>query len=203
MSDAADKDKDAAPRKGKKGLIVALAAVLVLGGGGGGAAWWFLQGGEPDEEAAAARDAEKRRAAHVFVTLEPFVVNLADRETERYAQVGVVLEVENKDVEARLAAKMPAVRNEVLLLISSKQAADLTSREGKERLAAEIALAAARPLGWTPTAVADDGDEEAPPKAKPKARKDGEKVAAKPRKEPPKPLPNPVAQVHFASFLVQ
>ncbi|HYF58835.1 MAG TPA: flagellar basal body-associated FliL family protein [Burkholderiaceae bacterium] len=202
MSDAADKDKDAAPKKGKKGLIVALAAVLLLGGGGGGAAWYFLKG-EPDEEAAAARAAEKRKAAHVFVTLEPFVVNLADRETERYAQVGVVLEVEDKDVEAKLAAKMPAVRNEILLLISSKQAGALTSREGKEALAGEIALAAARPLGWTPAVAADDGDDEEEPPKKSKSRKDGKEAAAKPKKAPPKPLPNPVAQVHFASFLVQ
>jgi flagellar FliL protein len=212
MSDAADKS-EATPRKSKKGLIIGLVAALVLAGGGGGAAWWFLGRGEPDEAsaaAAAAKAEEKRKALHVFVTLENFVVNLADRDSERYAQIGVVLEVESKETEAKLTAKMPAVRNELLLLISSKLANQLTTREGKEALAAEIALAAARPLGWTPP-VADEhqhGKEEAsPPKVK---VKDGEKAKGTKSKEKEKekekkaePLPNPVAQVHFASFIVQ
>ena len=214
MSDAADKS-EATPKKSKKGLIIGLVAALVLAGGGGGAAWWFLGRGEPDEAsaaAAAAKAEEKRKAMHVFVTLENFVVNLADRDSERYAQIGVVLEVESKEAEAKLTAKMPAVRNELLLLISSKLANQLTTREGKEALAAEIALAAARPLGWTPPAADEHEKEEAPsPKVK---VKDGEKAKGAKSKEKEKdkekekakkaePLPNPVAQVHFASFIVQ
>lgn len=200
MSDAAEaKDKDA-PKKSKKGLIIAIAAVVLLAGVGG-AAVFLMKGGDHDEEAAAAKAAEKRQAARVFVTLEPFVVNLADREAERYAQVGVVLEVEGKEAEARLAAKMPAVRNEILLLISSKHAGDLTSREGKEALAGEIVVAAARPLGWTPPE--DEPEDEPPAKVKTKdGAKAKDKAKAKPKKhvEPP---PNPVAAVHFASFIVQ
>jgi flagellar FliL protein len=212
MSDAAD-NSEATPKKSKKGLIIGLVAALVLAGGGGGAAWWFLGRGEPDEAsaaAAAAKAEEKRKAMHVFVTLENFVVNLADRDSERYAQIGVVLEVESKEAEAKLTAKMPAVRNELLLLISSKLANQLTTREGKEALAAEIALAAARPLGWTPPAADEHEKEEAPsPKVK---VKDGEKAKGAKSKEKDKekekakkaePLPNPVAQVHFASFIVQ
>ena len=208
MSDAADKS-EATPKKSKKGLIIGLVAALVLAGGGGGAAWWFLGRGEPDEASAAAaaeKAEEKRKALHVFVTLENFVVNLADRESERYAQIGVVLEVESKEAEAKLTAKMPAVRNELLLLISSKLANQLTTREGKEALAAEIAVAAARPLGWTPPAADEHEEEEAPP---PKVKvKDGEKAKGGKSKEKAKvkkaePPPNPVAQVHFASFIVQ
>jgi flagellar FliL protein len=208
MSDAADKS-EATPKKSKKGLIIGLVAALVLAGGGGGAAWWFLGRGEPDEASAAAaaeKAEEKRKALHVFVTLENFVVNLADRESERYAQIGVVLEVESKEAEAKLTAKMPAVRNELLLLISSKLANQLTTREGKEALAAEIAVAAARPLGWTPPAEDEHEEEEAPP---PKVKvKDGEKAKGGKSKEKAKvkkaePPPNPVAQVHFASFIVQ
>jgi flagellar FliL protein len=212
MSDAAEKSAEATPKKGKKTLIIALAAVLLLGGGGGGAAWWFLGRGEPDEEALAAAAEAKRKAARVFVTLEPFVVNLADRESERYAQIGVVLEVEGKDANQKITEKMPAVRNEILLLISSKQAQELITRDGKVQLASEIALAAARPLGWTPPEdMPEEEEEEPPPKSKVKV-KDGEKAKAKDSKgkqakakkaEPPEPVPNPVAHVHFASFIVQ
>jgi flagellar protein FliL len=204
MSDAAEKPAEAAPKKGKKTLIMVIAAVVLLGGGGGGAAWWFLGRGEPDEEALAAAAEEKRKAARMFVTLDPFVVNLADRESERYAQIGVVLEVEGKDANQKITDKMPAVRNEILLLISSKQAQELITREGKVQLANEIALAAARPLGWTPP-TEEEEEEEPPPKSKVKV-KDGDKAKgkqAKAKKEKPPPAPNPVAQVHFASFIVQ
>jgi flagellar FliL protein len=201
MSDAAgSKDKDA-PKKSRKGLVIAVAAVVLLAGGGG-AAFFLMKGGEHDEEAAAAQAEEKRKASRVFVTLEPFVVNLADRESERYAQVGVVLEVEGKDAEKRLAAKMPAVRNEILLLISSKLAGDLTSREGKETLASEIVLAAARPLGWTPP----EDEPEEPPAPKVRTRDAGKDKGRDAKARPKKvvePEPNPVAAVHFASFIVQ
>jgi flagellar FliL protein len=213
MSDAAAKSEDAPAKKGKKGLIIAIAAVLLLGGGGGGAAWWFLGRGEPDEEAAAAKALAKREAARAFVTLDPFVVNLADRDNERYAQVGVVLEVEGKDANKRITERMPAVRNEILLLISSKQAQQLTTREGKEQLAAEIALAAARPIGWTPPDpnAEEEEEEEAPsPKVKTKdgdKKKDAKSKDAKGKKKEKvvkaEHPPNPITQVNFASFIVQ
>jgi flagellar FliL protein len=222
MSDAADKT-DAPPKKSKKGLIIGLVAVLLLGGGGG-AAWWFLGRGEHDDAAAAAKAEEKRKALRVFVTLDNFVVNLADSESERYAQIGVVLEVDGKETEAKITAKMPAVRNELLLLISSKLASQLTTREGKEQLAAEIAVAAARPLGWLPPSAEEQAAQAAqaaqgdpPPKVKVKdgdKSKDGDKVKDAKGKGKDKgkdkethkkaePAPNPVAQVHFASFIVQ
>jgi flagellar FliL protein len=210
MSDA-QPPKDAAPPKPgrKKLLIAAIAGTVVLAGGGAGA-YFMLKGGDHDEAAAAAKADEKRKAGRVFVTLEPFVVNLADREAERYAQVGLVLEVEGKEAEAKLAAKMPAVRNEILLLISSKRASDLTTREGKEALASQIVVSAARPLGWTPHE--DEPEEEPVPKVKTKdGGKDKDKdkdkgkdakAKAKPKKVV-EPVPNPVAAVHFSSFIVQ
>lgn len=195
MSDAAAA-KDAPPKKSKKMLFILLAA-LGLGAGGGGA-WYFLsakKGGE--EEHAVSKAEEKKAAQHVFVTLENFVVNLADRDSERYAQLGVVLEMEDKAAETRLTAKMPAVRNQILLLLSSKHAADLVTREGKETLATEIALAAALPLGWTPPDPEEEAEEAAP------RGKEGDKAKRKPKPKRPPPPPNPVVEVHFASLLVQ
>jgi len=179
---------------GKKKLIIVIVLVLVLAGAGGGAAWWFLGRGEPDEEAAAAKAEAVRRATRAFVTLEPFVVNLSDGGSERFAQVGVVLEVEGKEANQKVTDRMPAVRNDILLLISSKQARELIAREGKEKLAHEIAEAAGRQIGWEGPEA-----EEEPPPARP--TKGGSRPSAtKPRKPP---APNPVASVQFSSFIVQ
>jgi len=204
MSDAKKEAgaEDAPKAKGgkKKLIVIGLAAVLALGGGG--AAWFFLGRGEHDEAAAEAKAAEKRKASTGFVTLENFVVNLADTESDRFVQVGVVLEVEGKDAQQKVSDRMPALRNQILLLISSKVAKDLTSREGKETLANEIALVSGQQLGWTtPDEQGDDGDDEPPP-AKSKDVKAKAKPAKAPKPKPP-PAPNPVVQVHFASFIVQ
>jgi hypothetical protein len=51
----------------------------------------------------------------VFVPLDPFTVNLADRDAERYAQIGVTLEIEDAKVGDQIKAYMPAIRNNILM----------------------------------------------------------------------------------------
>ena len=234
MSD--DKKKDDAEakpkKKGKKGLIIIIAAVLLLAGGGG-AGWFFFMKPKPDASADAEED--HKPAAHkekgkvkTFATLDPFTVNLADEGGERFIQVAVVLEVADAKVSNDLTAQMPAVRNAVLMLLSSKLAKELLTVPGKERLAEEIAAAAGTQLGWEPP---EDDEEEKPRKTKVKAAaeehgedkaeakpegeaKEGEtKESAKAAKaEADKKLkkrkkrrsdPNPIEAVHFAQFIVQ
>jgi flagellar FliL protein len=85
-----------------------------------------------------------------------FTVNLADREAERYAQVGVTLELSDLKTSDLLKAYMPAVRNDVLMLIAHKKASELQDRAGKVELAREIRAAAMKPLD---DADDKDGDE--------------------------------------------
>lgn len=215
--DSKDGEEGAKPKPSKKKLFITIGAVVALLGGGGGAAWYFMGRGHQDEQADAAgsaKAAEKLKAARSFVTLDPFVVNLADTDLDRYTQIGLVLEVENAEANKKVSDRMPAIRNGLLLLISSKTASDLTSREGKEKLAVEIALSAGKDLGWTPPdpnahGGGDGGGEQPDPKAKDtkpddKPSKESDKKA-KPAKPKPKaePPPNPVTAVHFASFIVQ
>lgn len=175
-----------AGKKGKKKLVIigALAAVLLAGGGGG--AWYFLKPPAGDEEHAEAEVAKK--GPPVFSPLDPFVVNLADDGGDRMAQVGVTLEL--KDVKTGDAIKevMPAIRNGILLLISSKRSDELLTLAGKEKLAVEIAEVTGEHLGWSPEA--EEQEEKKPAKGK----------AAK---RAPPPPPNPVQAVHFAQFIIQ
>jgi flagellar FliL protein len=104
--------------------------------------------------------AEKKdglRKTPVFVDLEMFTVNLRDSDNERFLQVKLVAEMKDAASGELLKTMMPAVRNEILLLLSSKQAADVASREGKEKLAKEIVVAANKPLESTAGAKAVEG----------------------------------------------
>ncbi len=142
--------------KGKLIIIGAVAAVLLLGGGG--AAAWVLMGKKKDEHAEAATEKKAGpKKMPVFVELEMFTVNLKDAEQERFMQVKLVAEVKDAPAGDMLKTLMPSVRNEILLLLGSKQAAEVSTREGKEKLAAEIVEASNKILEGTPAAKSVEG----------------------------------------------
>ncbi|WP_088281882.1 flagellar basal body-associated FliL family protein [Ideonella sp. A 288] len=205
MSAAAAEVAEAPPKGGgKKKLIIIIAAVLLLVLVGGGAAFFMMK-----KKAAAAEDGEEgdghapAAAAHapkhevkpgtppVFVPLDPFTVNLADKETERYAQVGITLEIDDAKTGDTLKAYMPAIRNNILMLLSHKTAAELLSREGKLKLAKEIRREALMPLGIE---VEDEEDEEAAPAEEPPKKKKKKKKA---------PASYPVKAAHFSNIIIQ
>jgi flagellar FliL protein len=225
MSAAAPATTEAAPVKvvgKKKKLIIIGAALAVLLAGGGGAAFWFMkkraaaaaeaaaEEGEPaDDEKHAKDDLPKADLKHAptFVPLDPFTVNLADRDAERYAQIGITLELADAKAGDLLKAYMPAIRNNILLTLAGKTAGQLMEHDGKVHLALEIRAAALKPLGYraevppepeAATAPSDDApaDDEAPPKS-----------AAKPAKKKPKDDHGaddaPIRAVHFSNFIIQ
>lgn len=186
----------------KKKLIIIGAALAVLLVAGGGGAWYFLKkrAAAAAEAAAAEADgeggAEQKEApehkavkadvkhAPTFVPLDPFTVNLADREAERYAQVGITLELTDAKAGDLLKAYMPAIRNNILLALGSKTAGQLIERDGKVRLAAEIRREALRPLGF-------EVDLPAQGAAAKKGSADNEDEEA------------PIRAVHFSNFIIQ
>ena len=200
----------AAPaQSGKKKLIIIIAAVLLLVLVGGGAAFFLMKKKPIDDEEDGADSGHAKAEAHepaakakprhdpkhppVFLPLDPFTVNLADKESERYAQIGVTLEIDDAKVGEDLKVYMPAIRNNILMVLSHKTAAQLLSREGKEKLAQSILYASVRPLGFE---IDEDEDEDDPAADAPVAPKKKKK-----KKRAPSNLP--VSAVHFSNFIVQ
>ncbi|PKO36674.1 MAG: flagellar basal body-associated protein FliL [Betaproteobacteria bacterium HGW-Betaproteobacteria-6] len=137
----AEEGAEAPPKKSKKLLIIILAVVLLLVLAGGGAAYMLLKPdhAEDDEETAdeTAKPAKKKdKEAHpVFINLDAFTVNLVPETGDQYLQVALSLEVEDVAAEPEVKAKMPKIRNNLTLLLSSKKASELLPKEGKEQLA--------------------------------------------------------------------
>jgi len=182
---------------GKKKLIIILAAVLVLVLGGGGAALLLKkkpqldENGDPivEEDHAPAHSAAKPGTPPTFVPLDPFTVNLADKEVDRFAQIGITLEVADPKFADQLKAYMPAVRSGVLMILSHKTSAELLTREGKEKLAREIMRESVRPMGIELDDEDEDEDSDAPKKKKKKKKK--------------RAVESPVSNVLFSTFIVQ
>ena len=70
--------------------------------------------------------------------LDPFTVNLADREAERYAQVGITLELEDAKAGDQIKAYMPVIRNNILMVLAHKTAGRTAGARRQAQLAAEI-----------------------------------------------------------------
>jgi flagellar FliL protein len=142
----AEEGAEAPPKKSKKKLIIILAVVLLLVLGGGGAAFMLLKKGDhPEDEESAeetekpAKKKDKKKEAHpVFLNLETFTVNLVPETGDQYLQVMLTLEIEDAIAEPEVKAKMPRIRNDLTLLLSSKKASELLPKEGKEKLAEEL-----------------------------------------------------------------
>jgi flagellar FliL protein len=194
---AATADAGAAPPKGKKKLIIIIAAVVVLALVGVGALLMMKKSSHADEEDGAEAPVKKVAKAHdpksppVFAPLEPFTVNLADKEAERYAQVGITLQLDSSQTADALKIYMPAIRNNILMLLAHKTSADLLGRDGKDKLAREVARETSRGLGVEidEEAADDEAEDEKPSKKKKKAKKVEQSL--------------PVTAVYFSTFIIQ
>jgi flagellar FliL protein len=109
-------EKTKPKRSLKKILIMAVLGLLLVGGG---LVAYVMFTDEPPvgKEAQASHGPSKNV---VNMPLEPFLVNLADKESRRYLKLKVELEVKNEETAKELEKSMPRMRDDLILLLSSK-----------------------------------------------------------------------------------
>jgi flagellar FliL protein len=179
------------PAKSKMLIIIGVVLAVLLGAGGA-AAWFLAKRHAPDEDAEA--EPVKTAAPEVaptFLPMDIMVVNLADNGGERFAQIGITLELADTKTSDLVKLHMPSIRNGVLMLASQRTSEELLSREGKEKLAQEIHREVSRPLGF----------DMPPAAARSKAAGGADEPEERPRSR--KPVANPVRRVLFSSFIIQ
>ena len=182
------------PVKSKKSLIIALVVAVLLVVIGVGVVWVMSSRSALHEDGE--EGAPRAAAAAIvptFLNMETMVVNLADAGGERFAQIGITLELADDKTSEKVKQYMPSIRSSILLLVSQRTSDELLVLEGKEKLAIDIAREVSRPLGFGTTTArakraAADADED-----------DEEDAPVKRRKS----APNPVRKVHFSGFIIQ
>jgi flagellar protein FliL len=152
--DAEPDEATAPPRKKRSLMKLMLLLALPLTGVAGGA--WYLLQGQQSAEASVPGTAKSAKAAKgkqvpskppVFVTLDPFTVNLQREDSSaQYLQVGLSLKLRDDGSVDAIKLHMPEIRNRVLLLLSGKKAGELSTPEGKTTLSAELAREIVQPL---------------------------------------------------------
>jgi flagellar FliL protein len=123
-----------APKKGKgKLILIIVLALVVVGGGVGGFLFWKSRQGDQKKV-----EEPKPVLPLQFVPLDPpFVVNFQGQQTVRFLQIEVRLSSRELETVELMKANEPVIRNDLLMLFGAQDAAQLATREGKEKLRAE------------------------------------------------------------------
>jgi len=169
MADEEEQSKDEGnetkKKKSKLILIIIPLVVILLGGGGFFAYKTFLSPAGADEgvsgEAHGKHGKHAKKTGHgesggeqtegpAFFNLSPFVVNLQDNIGTRYLKLTMKLELEDQSSEQEIKAQLPRVRDALIILLSSKNYAEIGTVEGKYRLRDEIVKRVNRFLKDTP-----------------------------------------------------
>jgi flagellar FliL protein len=143
---------DASKGGGKGGIMMIAAAALVSLGLGAGGAFFFAgsQAAAPAhapvvseaEAAAAAEAANQKQASDSYkerlYALEPLVVNVTGDGYNRFLKLRVELEAGDVELKSEIEARLPQVRDALIVLLSSKQLSDITDFEGKALLKEDI-----------------------------------------------------------------
>ncbi len=133
-------------------LIIIVAVVLLLGGGAGA---FFMMGDKSSEDVAANESAdtseaaegdegaegaegEKISEAYYFSLDPPFIVNFTGKSRARFLQVSIEGMTRDGTVKEDITKHLPQVRNNLVLLLSSKTYDELNSVEGKATLRKQV-----------------------------------------------------------------
>lgn len=126
------------------GMMLLIGAVVISTAASAGISWFFSHRTEAAMQASLAHaaegeggeaSAEKPKSPPLYQTMEPaFVVNLDAPDHARYLQTQIELMARDSAALEAVGRYNPRIRNAILLLLGQQQVADLTTREGKEKL---------------------------------------------------------------------
>lgn len=193
-ADDAGKEEQQPQKQKSKVLMIAIIAVVVVAIVGGGAAFFLMKkkpaadeedGG--DEEPAKTEKVTKKGhdAPPVFVKLDAFTVKLLADQQEAYLQATPELRVLDAPTGDKIKLYTPEIRHKVLLILSGKRPAEISTPEGVQQLANEMRVTINRII-------------EPPP-----PRKKGQKKKEEESFDRPAGPDDPVQAVLFTSFIIQ
>jgi len=143
-------------RGGSRKLLWLMMVLLILSSSAAAVAIYMVLT-QQDSEAQSVTQTEvmPEPKAPIFMPIKPFTVNLADDDYgPRLLYTGLTLKLGDEESKAILEQHMPQVRSRLLTLFSGKQAGELTSPGGKQRLADQVVAALEAPMSVNQPEVA-------------------------------------------------
>ena len=127
----------------KKGLMILVICFVIIAlavGAGLYVLWGKVSDAAPATGEGAEEVAEEDAKVKVksLLSMETFVVNLADPGGKRYLRVTMALEIDDQDCVTETKENVPQIRDKVLLILPAKEFKDIRTSSGKEVLRKEI-----------------------------------------------------------------
>jgi flagellar protein FliL len=152
----ADETQVAPVKKKSRKLIMISLILILLGGGGGGFYYWRVRAASKAlaaKEAAIKKDGDKGgktetadggdAAVTQVIELQPFIVNLADKNESRYLRMSISLGIADAEGEAKADPLFTTkIRNAILATISTLTSDQILTVEGKAELRKQMLTAA-------------------------------------------------------------
>ena len=124
-------------------LLIGVMMLLMLGLGGGLFMMWnklsdlnarsVANAGEKNGQ-----DGNQEQPMGPIFSLDTFIVNLADKDGNRYLRVTMDLELGTPELENEISQRLPQVRDSILMILPTKRFADISTVQGKTTLRDEM-----------------------------------------------------------------
>ena len=125
-------------------LIVIIMLLLVLLIIGGLVAYFLLSEVDDEEQVEPQQKVEKKKKISNMTEIGPiypldrFIVNLLSNSSSRYLKCKIDLELDATELQAEVDKKLPAIRDLIIRILSSKTVEEIQTSKGKEKLKEEI-----------------------------------------------------------------
>jgi len=141
-------------------IIIVLSALLVIGGGAAAYFIFFKAPADEEIEVSHGKGENKKKDEHskkkgdksheaepININLDPFLVNLAEPKAKHFLKVSITLQIKNEETKVEVEKKLANIKNDILLLLSSKTIEDIITMEGKIRLKEEMMIRITKIVG--------------------------------------------------------
>jgi len=126
-------------------LIVIIVLLLILLIVGGLVAYFLLSGNDEDKpQPQEPQKIEKKKKVENMTEIGPiypldqFIVNLVSNNANRYLKCKIDLEIDSPELQQEIDKKLPAIRDLIIRILSSKTVEEIQTAKGKEKLKEEI-----------------------------------------------------------------
>ena len=122
-------------------IIVLLLLLLVIGGL---VAYFLLSSNDEGQPQTPPKKVEKKHKVDSMAEigpiypLDPFVVNLVSPNADRYLKCKIDLELDSPELQQEIDKKLPAIRDLIIQILSSKSVEEIQTAKGKQKLKEEI-----------------------------------------------------------------
>lgn len=141
--------------KGKSKIVIIIAVILIIVALLLGAVFYFMTKGSTQEDNSQMQSVSQNNSTTDAQTngsigsknyirvgptyqLDQFIVNLLTQSGRRYLKVTMSLEMTTPSLQNELSAKLPAIRDTIIDILSSKSLEDVSTTRGKEKIKEEI-----------------------------------------------------------------